>query len=125
VWLRGNTASYASWFLDKYGIEQFQRLSTMSKMLKRWRTHEIIDLIEALKRGPADYELLYEEKHGWAATDGSGSLKTNGTFDSSATDVGNDCIPMTPTTQSSIGDAPTTTDDCRSEWNPQILSSDE
>lgn len=62
--LGGNGAAYTARFLDRYGIDEFRRLDALSRRLKQWRSPEIEELIAALKRGGADYEILYAEKYG-------------------------------------------------------------
>lgn len=67
VWLRGNVARYTARFLDKYGIEEFRRLDALSRRMKQWRAPEVIELILALKRGGAEFEMFYAERYGLAA----------------------------------------------------------
>lgn len=63
VTLRGNIGQYTAAFLDRYGVEEFKRLAKLARVVKKWTAPEVSELIEALKRSPADYELLYEQKH--------------------------------------------------------------
>jgi hypothetical protein len=62
--LGGNGAAYAVWHMDKYGMDEFKRLSTLSRHMKSWRSYEIQELIEALQKGGHYYESLYAEKYG-------------------------------------------------------------
>lgn len=62
--LGGNGAAYALWFIDKYGSEEFVRLSKRAQIIRPWRAHEVQDLIAALEKGGADYEMLYAERYG-------------------------------------------------------------
>lgn len=62
--LKGNGAPYALAFLDRYGVEEYQRLAAQRKAGHRWRAPQVRELIEALERSPADYECLYAEKYG-------------------------------------------------------------
>jgi hypothetical protein len=61
--LGGNGAAYSDRFIEVYGIEEFRRLSALSRTIKQWRAPEVEELIAALKRGGADYEMLYAERH--------------------------------------------------------------
>ncbi len=62
--LGGNGAAYAVWHIAKYGMDEFNRLSTLSRHMKSWRSYEIQELIEALQKGGHYYESLYAEKYG-------------------------------------------------------------
>ncbi len=62
--LGGAGAAYTVRFLDKYGVDEFNRLSRLSTKIKQWRAPEIEELIAALKRGGAEYEMFYAEKYG-------------------------------------------------------------
>lgn len=62
--LGGNGAAYTARFIDRYSFEEFKRLSALSRELRQWRAPEVQELIDALKRGGADYEMLYAEKYG-------------------------------------------------------------
>lgn len=60
----GMTAVFIARYIALHGIEQFELVVKRTSREKQWRTHEIRELIEALKQGPAQYEALYEQKHG-------------------------------------------------------------
>ena len=62
--LKGNAAEYAYRFIQKYGREKFDSLLLRSRQIKPWKANELRELIEALQRGGADFECLYEEKYG-------------------------------------------------------------
>lgn len=62
--LRGNGAAYASAFIERYGIDEFNRLSALSRIQKKWLAYELQDLIDAIQKSDADYECLYAEKYG-------------------------------------------------------------
>lgn len=66
--LGGNGAEYASRFIEVYGIDQLMYLNEIKRQQMQWREPDIRELIEALKRGGADYELLYAEKIGSVLT---------------------------------------------------------
>jgi hypothetical protein len=72
--LGGNGAEYASRFLEVYGVDQFAYLSEVKKQQKQWREPDIRELIEALKKGGADYELKYAEMIGSVYVPAEGSL---------------------------------------------------
>lgn len=61
--LGGNGAAYAQAFIAVYGMDEFMRLSNLSRKMKAWKPYEITELIEALQRGGADYEALYAERY--------------------------------------------------------------
>lgn len=69
--LGGNGAEYALRFMERYGVEEFKRLSGLSQRLKAWKPYEIEDLIAALERSPAEYESLYAEHYGLSCIEGS------------------------------------------------------
>ena len=62
--LKGNAAEYAYRFIQRYGREKFDLLMLRSRRTREWKSAEILELIEALQRGGADFECLYEEKYG-------------------------------------------------------------
>lgn len=62
--LGGNGAAYTEHFLDVYGMEEFRRMCAVKSRERQWEPLEIQELIEALQRGGADFECLYEEKYG-------------------------------------------------------------
>lgn len=62
--LGGNGAAYAERFIARYGMAEFARLSSLSQRMKAWRAPEVVELIEALRRGGAEYESLYAERYG-------------------------------------------------------------
>lgn len=66
--LGGNGAAFAQTFIDRYGVEEFMRLSERSKVMKQWRAPELEELIAALEKSGADYEMLYAEKYGLTTT---------------------------------------------------------
>lgn len=59
--LGGNGAAYAQRFIERYGIDEFQRLSKLSREMKAWKPYEIEALIAAIQRSGADYEMAYAE----------------------------------------------------------------
>jgi hypothetical protein len=59
--LGGNGAAYASRFIEVFGIDQFMYLNDIKRKEMKWREPDIRELIEALKKGGADYELKYAE----------------------------------------------------------------
>lgn len=61
---RGNTPVFVRRYVERFGIEQFQAAVARTSREKQWRTHEVRELIAALRRGGADYEALYMERHG-------------------------------------------------------------
>jgi len=61
---RGNIPEYTLRFIDKYGVEEFQRLARRATQEKHWTEPEVRELIEALRVGGAEFEMLYAEKHG-------------------------------------------------------------
>jgi hypothetical protein len=60
----GNAAEFATRYIDRFGIEQFQAAAKRASRKKQWTLPEVLELKEALRRGGADYECLYMEKHG-------------------------------------------------------------
>lgn len=62
--LRGNGPVYTIRFIEKYGRPEYDRLAELAKREKHWHEYEIRELIEALKKGAADFECLYAEKYG-------------------------------------------------------------
>jgi hypothetical protein len=63
-WLGGNGATYALEVINRYGIEEFNRLHAKAKEFRQWREPELEELIAALTVGGAEYEMLYAEKYG-------------------------------------------------------------
>lgn len=61
---RGNSAVFVDRYIKRFGVAQFQAAVARTSREKQWRTHEIRELIAAIRRSPADYETLYMEKHG-------------------------------------------------------------
>lgn len=61
---RGNTAVFVQRYIERFGVEQFRAAVARTSREKKWTTPELRELIEALKRGGADYETLYMERHG-------------------------------------------------------------
>ena len=61
--LGGNGAAYAQRFLQVYGADQFTRLHERSQIMKQWKAYEIEELIEAMQRSGAAYEMLYAERY--------------------------------------------------------------
>lgn len=59
----GNTAEYVTRLIERYGIEEWQRLITRSRQTKAWTAPELRGLIEALGRGAVAYECYYYEKY--------------------------------------------------------------
>lgn len=57
--LSGNGAAYASHFLEVYGPDQLLYLNEIKREQKQWKEHELLELVDALEAGPADYELKY------------------------------------------------------------------
>jgi len=62
--LGGAGAAYAVRFIERYGIDEFNRLSALSREMKAWKPYEIEALIAAIKRSGADYEMAYAELYG-------------------------------------------------------------
>jgi hypothetical protein len=60
---RGCTAVFIAKYIALHGIEQFELVVARTSRRKDWKTHEVRELIEALKQGPAQYEALYAEKY--------------------------------------------------------------
>lgn len=63
-WLGGNGAAYASRFIEVYGMDQFAYLSEIRRQPKQWKEYELRELVKALEKSGADYELLYVAKIG-------------------------------------------------------------
>lgn len=63
--LRGNIARYAIHLLDEIGEVKVRALNARSKITKHggWKRFEIDEMIAALDKGGADYELLYAQKY--------------------------------------------------------------
>lgn len=61
---RGKTAEYTLRFIDRYGVEEYLRLTALAAATKAWTRPELQELTAALRRGGADFELLYAEKYG-------------------------------------------------------------
>lgn len=68
IHLGGNGAAYASRFIEVYGVDQLLYLDSIKREEMRWREPDIRELIEALKKGGADYELKYMELIGHVYT---------------------------------------------------------
>lgn len=64
VSLHGNIANYALALWDEIGEAKVRSLLARSKPTKSWKAYEIEELIAALDKGGAEYELLYFEKYG-------------------------------------------------------------
>lgn len=64
IWKRGNAAAYTLAYLDKYGEDKFRSLMARSRDLQHWTAPQLRELIDAIKKSGADYELLYAEKYG-------------------------------------------------------------
>jgi hypothetical protein len=60
---RGNAGAQALQILGRYGEAELRRLIERSRVLHRWQAWELRDLIDALEKGMADYELLYYERY--------------------------------------------------------------
>ena len=63
AFLRGNAAAYAEAVISAYGLAEFQRLAGQSRVLKQWREPELGALLDALKRGDAEFEMYYAETY--------------------------------------------------------------
>lgn len=63
VSLRGNIALYAIRLLDEIGEAKWRSLLARSKVIKQWTRPDIEEMIAALDKGAADYELLYATKY--------------------------------------------------------------
>lgn len=64
---RGNTAVFVARYIAKHGSVQFEVVVARTSRDMQWRTHEIRELIEALKRDrdePGYYESFYEARYG-------------------------------------------------------------
>lgn len=61
---RGAPAEYALAIIDRYGIEELRRLMRLRKYIKKWTRAELEELISALQKSGADFEMLYYERHG-------------------------------------------------------------
>ena len=59
--LGGNQAEYAIRLLDDIGEAKFRRLMARSRVIANLTAPEARELIAALDRGPADYELAWEQ----------------------------------------------------------------
>lgn len=73
--LGGNGAAYAARFIDTYSYEEYRRMESMRSRERQWQPVEIMELIEALQRGGADFECLYEEKYGLDCAANPGAAK--------------------------------------------------
>lgn len=60
---RGCVHEYAVRIMDWYGESELNRLVYRSRETKTWTAPELSDLIAALEKGPAEYELLYYERY--------------------------------------------------------------
>lgn len=60
---RGNGAAYALAILDRYGAAELLRLGRLKNVEKKWTRPELEELIAALRKGGADFEALYFERH--------------------------------------------------------------
>ena len=69
-WLRGNLAFYAEHLRQEIGDTKVQMLLRRSKFIKTWTRPEIADLIAALDRGGADFEMLWAERYGLVNNEG-------------------------------------------------------
>jgi len=58
---RGAPREYAFYLLDRYGEAEFRRLMQRKSVLKKWTRPELERLIEAIRKGPAEYEMAYYE----------------------------------------------------------------
>lgn len=61
---RGNTPEYVARFINKYGVREFERLANKAREFRQWTLPEVRELIAALRRSGADFEILYAEKYG-------------------------------------------------------------
>lgn len=61
--LRGNVPEYISRFIERYGQDEFDRLTERARRMKQWTLPEIQALRAALKRSSAEFECLYAEKY--------------------------------------------------------------
>lgn len=64
VWLRGNLAEYAIRLLDQIGEEKFRTLLRRSHVVVSLKASDVREMIAALERGGADYELYWEQTFG-------------------------------------------------------------
>lgn len=60
--LKGNLAEFAIRLLDQIGEAKFRALLARSRRLVKWTAPDLVELIEAAKRGPADYELAFTSR---------------------------------------------------------------
>lgn len=63
IWRDGNVAEYVIRLVERYGYEEFERLVNRSRQTKLWTAPEIRGLIEALQRGPVEYECYYYDRY--------------------------------------------------------------
>ncbi len=60
---RGRNALYVERFIERYGIDQFRELAHRATAIKKWTMPEVRELIEALKRGGAEFEMFWAERY--------------------------------------------------------------
>lgn len=61
--LQGNAAGYALAIIDRYGVEELRRLERRSRVGHKWTAPDLQELIVALEKSGADYELTYYGKY--------------------------------------------------------------
>lgn len=66
--LKGNAPEFAIRYIATFGEAKFNALVVRARGVKQWTLPEVRALIEAIKRGPADYETYYEEHYGIGRT---------------------------------------------------------
>ena len=64
IQLKGNGAEFTFRYIDRFGEAKFRVLMAKSREIKRWTEPELVDLIAAIKKGGAEYEMLYAERYG-------------------------------------------------------------
>ena len=63
-WLSGNEGVYSRRFVEKYGWSKFDALHAKAEQTHEWKVYELEELIAALEKSGADFEILYAEKYG-------------------------------------------------------------
>ena len=64
VWQRGNIAEFSLRLLDQIGEEKLRTLLRRSRVIVSLKASDVREMIEALERGGADYELYWEQTFG-------------------------------------------------------------
>ena len=63
ILLDGNGPEYVEFVIQRYGRGEFMRMLDRSRQTKNWTRPELEYLVEAARKGGADYESAYYERY--------------------------------------------------------------